>query len=257
MPRSEMSFEQLRTSQFAIVDKTRFLWNLSNRNNLMMQIFRPDGFGKSTFLSTLQAFHDVSYRKDYERLFSGLDIDKLVQFPRKFEYLGHTDPSKPVNITEDDRLKLRRWFRGLDKFLQTSSLGDCAIDVAISRCQHMQPNQYLTMTFDFGDMKAYQKEERRLFAGVETDRFLKILNKGIKEFVKRYWEGLRNTDLRSINFDYPEQAIQNLREVEEQVHESLKKIRDEELNTPYAKAKGVRQITRYPVSALTICRFLS
>ena len=72
------SFENLIQGGYLYVDKTPFLWELVKKPYGIYFLSRPRRFGKSLFLSTLDAF--FSGKKD---LFNGLAIDQLV--PGKWE----------------------------------------------------------------------------------------------------------------------------------------------------------------------------
>ena len=65
------SFEEIRTKGFAYVDKTGLLYKLADEGKYYF-LSRPRRFGKSLFLSTLEAY--FSGRKE---LFEGLAIEKL------------------------------------------------------------------------------------------------------------------------------------------------------------------------------------
>lgn len=65
------SFESLRTSGFAYVDKTRFVYKLADEGKYYF-LSRPRRFGKSLLLSTIEA-----YFKGQSYLFDGLDIAGL------------------------------------------------------------------------------------------------------------------------------------------------------------------------------------
>ncbi|PIE98604.1 MAG: AAA family ATPase, partial [Treponema sp.] len=55
MPLGIQSFEKLRNSDCAYIDKTKFIWNLT-RTNSPYFLSRPRRFGKSLLLSTMKAY---------------------------------------------------------------------------------------------------------------------------------------------------------------------------------------------------------
>ncbi len=71
MPVGIQSFKDLREKGFVYVDKSEFIWKLSNTAKVFF-LSRPRRFGKSLFLSTLEA-----YFLGQKELFEGLKISKL------------------------------------------------------------------------------------------------------------------------------------------------------------------------------------
>lgn len=71
LPIGIQSFEKLIEGGFVYADKTSYIWNLVNRGSVYF-LSRPRRFGKSLFLSTLQAYFEG--KKD---LFKGLKIFDL------------------------------------------------------------------------------------------------------------------------------------------------------------------------------------
>lgn len=71
LPTSEQDFERLITDGFVYVDKTEYIWKLVEMKSKYF-LSRPRRFGKSLFVSTLDAY--FSGKKE---LFRGLAIEKL------------------------------------------------------------------------------------------------------------------------------------------------------------------------------------
>ena len=71
LPIGLQSFENLRTSGFKYVDKTRLVYRLAKEGNCCL-LYHPRRFGKSLLISTLEA-----YLKGKKELFQGLAIEKL------------------------------------------------------------------------------------------------------------------------------------------------------------------------------------
>ncbi len=71
MPVGVQSFKVLRENNFVYVDKTEFIWNLATSGRVYF-LSRPRRFGKSLFLSTLEA-----YFRGQKELFEGLKISEL------------------------------------------------------------------------------------------------------------------------------------------------------------------------------------
>ena len=74
IPYGEGNFETIRTQDFLYVDKTRFIRRLESVRRVIH--LRPRRFGKSLFISMLEAYYDVSGRDKFDKLFGGLDIYK-------------------------------------------------------------------------------------------------------------------------------------------------------------------------------------
>ena len=70
LPIGIQDFEKLRTDGFVYVDKTKYIYNLA-QNSTPYFLSRPRRFGKSLFLSTLEA-----YFLGKKELFKGLEIEK-------------------------------------------------------------------------------------------------------------------------------------------------------------------------------------
>ncbi|MEL3905776.1 MAG: AAA family ATPase, partial [Treponema sp.] len=71
LPIGVQSFEKLREEEYIYVDKTHYIWELTQNVNPYF-LSRPRRFGKSLFLSTLKA-----YFLGQKELFKGLSIEKL------------------------------------------------------------------------------------------------------------------------------------------------------------------------------------
>ena len=71
MPIGIQSFEKLRNEGYVYVDKTQYVWSLVQNGNPIF-LSRPRRFGKSLFLSTLEA-----YFLGKKELFSGLALETL------------------------------------------------------------------------------------------------------------------------------------------------------------------------------------
>jgi len=70
-------FATLRQKGTFYVDNTRFIRTLHDNELDLAFLHRPPRFGKSLFLSTLEAYYDISVdEKTHQRLFGDLDIGK-------------------------------------------------------------------------------------------------------------------------------------------------------------------------------------
>ncbi|UTC77020.1 ATP-binding protein [Treponema sp. OMZ 799] len=79
LPIGVQSFEVMRNDKFLYVDKTEFVFKLTNSNRVYF-LSRPRRFGKSLFLSTLEA-----YFLGKKELFKGLYIEKAEEERAKAE----------------------------------------------------------------------------------------------------------------------------------------------------------------------------
>ncbi len=77
MPLGIQSFEKLRNTDCAYIDKTKFIWDLT-RTNFPYFLSRPRRFGKSLLLSTMKA-----YFLGQKELFEGLAIKDLEENQEK------------------------------------------------------------------------------------------------------------------------------------------------------------------------------
>ena len=71
LPIGVQSFKDLREKEFLYVDKTEYVFRLASASKVYF-LSRPRRFGKSLFLSTLEA-----YFLGQKELFKGLAIEKL------------------------------------------------------------------------------------------------------------------------------------------------------------------------------------
>ena len=75
IPYGVARFEDVRNGNFYYVDKTMYLPLLEDTGNYLFLI-RPRRFGKSVFVSMMQAYYDIAQADKFDRLFSGLWIQE-------------------------------------------------------------------------------------------------------------------------------------------------------------------------------------
>ena len=73
IPYGVARFEDVRNGNFYYVDKTMYLPLLEDTSNYLFLI-RPRRFGKSVFVSMMQAYYDIAKADKFDRLFDGLWI---------------------------------------------------------------------------------------------------------------------------------------------------------------------------------------
>ena len=70
IPYGVASFEQVQRENRYYVDKTMYLPLLEEANNYLFLI-RPRRFGKSVFVSMMQAYYDIAKSDRFDTLFDG------------------------------------------------------------------------------------------------------------------------------------------------------------------------------------------
>ena len=75
IPYGVASFEQVRSENRYYIDKTMYLPLLEEASNYLFLI-RPRRFGKSVFVSMMQAYYDIAKADRFDTLFDGLWIQK-------------------------------------------------------------------------------------------------------------------------------------------------------------------------------------
>jgi len=76
LPYGQSNFADLIESNYAYVDKTRYVELLENENNRYQFFIRPRRFGKSLFLSVLENYYDLNRKDKFETLFKELYLYK-------------------------------------------------------------------------------------------------------------------------------------------------------------------------------------
>ncbi len=74
IPYGVSDYEAIRTRNFYFVDKTRFLPPLEQHNFVVF--IRPRRFGKSSWLTILEAYYDKNRTDQFDTFFAGTDIGK-------------------------------------------------------------------------------------------------------------------------------------------------------------------------------------
>ena len=89
IPYGESNFEFIRTKSYIYVDKTYFIPQLEGTTKLIH--LRPRRFGKSLFVSMLEAYYDVARADKFDRLFGGLYVHTAPTRDRSNYYVLHFD----------------------------------------------------------------------------------------------------------------------------------------------------------------------
>ncbi|MDR2579006.1 MAG: ATP-binding protein [Chitinispirillales bacterium] len=76
LPYGQCNFANIIASNYAYVDKTRYIELLENENNSYQFLLRPRRFGKSLFLTMLENYYSLNTKDRFDALFGGLYIGK-------------------------------------------------------------------------------------------------------------------------------------------------------------------------------------
>lgn len=175
----ERDFKALRESGAVYVDKTKYIETLINKGSCYSFFGRPQGFGKSLFLSTLRYFFEGR-----RELFKGLKIDSSdwnwESYPVLYFDLNSVDCDSFNNVVD-------KLFKEWEAKYEVTNVSD-------------------SISLRFQDIlrAAHKKTGRKVVILVdEYDKHLSgVLTKD--ESIDRYWEKLRSI---YINFKYSQEHI--------------------------------------------------
>jgi len=100
IPYGESNFERIRTQNYVYVDKTHFIEQLEPIDKLIH--LRPRRFGKSLFISMLEAYYDVAQADKFDALFKGLYIHENPTGYQNNYYILRFNFSGIQNMREND-----------------------------------------------------------------------------------------------------------------------------------------------------------
>ena len=63
-PVGMQTFSKIREGNYVYVDKTKYIVHMLENGSQYVFLSRPRRFGKSLFVSTLQAYYDLRYQQD-------------------------------------------------------------------------------------------------------------------------------------------------------------------------------------------------
>ena len=75
IPYGISNFKQLRRENLYLVDKTMYFEKMERAGNFLFLV-RPRRFGKSLFLSMLEAYYDINEKDNFQELFKGLYVEQ-------------------------------------------------------------------------------------------------------------------------------------------------------------------------------------
>ena len=90
IPYGISNFKQVRAENKYLVDKTMYFEKMERAGNFLFLV-RPRRFGKSLFLSMLEAYYDINEKDNFETLFKGMYVEKHpTEYRNKYQVL-HLD----------------------------------------------------------------------------------------------------------------------------------------------------------------------
>lgn len=108
LPYGVSRFEQIRNENSYYVDKTMYLPLLEDTSNYLFLI-RPRRFGKSVFVSMMEAYYDIAKADKFDTLFDGLWIQEHPTPLKNFFQVVYFDFSKANNGLGDLELNFNNY----------------------------------------------------------------------------------------------------------------------------------------------------
>lgn len=190
VPYGIANFEEIRTEDYAYVDKTRFIEALESAKLKYPFIIRPRRFGKTLFSSTLTAYYDKAAASKFDETFSGTYIGshKTALASRlyvlKFDFSGISSGEKLLEsflLSIRERIEaffVRYPFTGYETFLSRSPAITEPNDLLLSFFAFIRPTvrKNLLVIIDEYDQFANDllSSDPALFKAItEKDGFLK------------------------------------------------------------------------------------
>lgn len=255
------NFESLRREGYAYVDKTKMVWQIANMGRYYF-MSRPRRFGKSLFLSTLEAYFEGK-----RELFQGLAIEQMETEWKQYPIL-HLD----LNASRYDRKEdlyeildryLRSWEDEYGRDERTTSLAGRFTDVikrayektgmpvAILVDEYDKP---LTSAISDEALQDEFRKELKAFYGVmkSADRYIKVgFLTGVTKFSKvSVFSDLNNIDDISMWDRYITACGMTEQEIRDNFDDDIEKLAEANRMTKdecYAKMK--RQYDGYHFKA--------
>ena len=200
IPYGESNFESLRTQDYLYVDKTHFIGQLEPIKKLIH--LRPRRFGKSLFISMLEAYYDVAQIDKFDTLFKGLYIHENPTDYQNSYYILRFNFSGIENVKPDDLQTgfNRKVLLGLQEFISRYNLGiDCPKELPASGILDSCMTQFKDLNLPhkiYVLIDEYDHFTNALLTG-DGHEFLSILQKG--GFVRSFYEVLKeNTEKGAI-----------------------------------------------------------
>ena len=118
IPYGISNFKQVRNENKYLVDKTMYFEKMERAGNFLFLV-RPRRFGKSLFLSMLEAYYDINEKDNFQELFRGLYVEQHPTDNRnKFQVL-HLDFSLVGSDVENLEENFNRYGgQELDSFIE-------------------------------------------------------------------------------------------------------------------------------------------
>lgn len=74
IPYGIQNFKELRRKECVYIDKTKYINMIEKTGRKTIHFLRPGKFGKTLFISMLNAYYDVNAKEEFEILFKGTYI---------------------------------------------------------------------------------------------------------------------------------------------------------------------------------------
>lgn len=104
IPYGISNFKQVRRENKYLVDKTMFFEKMELAGNFLFLV-RPRRFGKSLFLSMLEAYYDISEQDNFQELFKGLYVaDHPTEYRNKYQVLPYAADPKLQSMLHGTQL---------------------------------------------------------------------------------------------------------------------------------------------------------
>ena len=113
LPIGIQDFEVLRKNEYLYVDKTSYIYQLVQEGKPYF-LSRPRRFGKSLFLSTLEA-----YFWGKKELFKGLEIEKYEKEWIEYEsnILNKQEEKHRLRLEKIEKMRVKPWYSWMYKYL--------------------------------------------------------------------------------------------------------------------------------------------
>ena len=192
IPYGESNFGRIRTQNYLYVDKTHFIEQLEPIDRLIH--LRPRRFGKSLFISMLEAYYDVAQADKFDPLFKGLYIHENPTEYQNSYYILRFNFSGIENVKPDDLQNgfNRKVSLGIQKFISKYNLSiDCPKDQPASGILDSCMAQFKELNLPhkiYVLIDEYDHFTNALLTG-DGHEFLSVLQKG--GFVRSFYEVLK------------------------------------------------------------------
>ncbi len=68
IPYGISDFKRLKTENYFLIDKTKYIEELENYTSPYLIFLRPRRFGKSLWIAILEAYYDIYFKNEFEEI---------------------------------------------------------------------------------------------------------------------------------------------------------------------------------------------